>query len=105
MDVVAVNRDSLTVQWYFDLTFRWYPWEKMGAFVYDRKLGAAMEESLDSLQLFLKNSGYLSDPLSPQPQHSHLKKPPYASTYCYSMFVCDPFWRIGFLCTAQSPEK
>lgn len=56
IDLLSVNRDSLTVQWWFDLHFRWYPWEKLGAFVYDRKLGPAMEESLDSLRLFLEKS-------------------------------------------------
>lgn len=55
-DLLTVNRDSLAVQWWFDLQFRWYPWEKLGAFVYDRKLGPAMEESLDSLRRFLENS-------------------------------------------------
>jgi hypothetical protein len=56
IDIMSLNPDNITVQWYFDLNFRWYPWEKMGAFVYDRKLGPAMEESLDSLRLFLENS-------------------------------------------------
>ncbi len=55
-DLLTANSDSLTVQWWFDLHFRWYPWEKLGAFVYDRKLGPAMEESLDSLRLFLEKS-------------------------------------------------
>ena len=54
--LLPVNGDSLAVQWWFDLSFRWYPWEKMGVFVYDRKLGPVMEESLDSLREFLKNS-------------------------------------------------
>jgi|SRR5579872_5158848 len=48
--------DSLTVQWWFDLSFRWYPWEKLGIFVYDRKLGPAMEESLTGLKQYLENS-------------------------------------------------
>jgi len=56
IDLLSVNWDSLTVQWWFDLHFRWYPWEKLGAFVYDRKLGPVMEESLDSLRLFLEKS-------------------------------------------------
>lgn len=55
-DLVTANPDSLTVMWSFDLHFRWYPWEKLGAFVYDRKLGPAMEESLDSLRLYLEKS-------------------------------------------------
>jgi hypothetical protein len=50
------NVDSLTVMWYFDLHFRWYPWEKLGIFVYDRKLGPIMEESLTGLKQFVENS-------------------------------------------------
>ena len=50
------NPDSLAVLWYFDLHFRWYPWEKLGVFVYDRKLGPAMEESLTSLKQFVESS-------------------------------------------------
>jgi hypothetical protein len=52
----SVNPDSLTVQWWFDFHFRWYPWEKLGIFVYDRKLGPAMEESLKGLKRFVENS-------------------------------------------------
>ena len=50
------NADSLTVMWYFDLHFRWYPWEKLGVFVYDRKLGPIMEESLTGLKQFVEKS-------------------------------------------------
>jgi hypothetical protein len=53
---LAANPDSLTVQWWFDFHFRWYPWEKLGVFVYDRKLGPVMEESLKGLKLFVENS-------------------------------------------------
>jgi hypothetical protein len=56
INLLSVNPDSLTVQWWFDLHFRWYPWEKLGAFVYDRKLGPVMEESLDSLRAYLEKS-------------------------------------------------
>jgi Polyketide cyclase / dehydrase and lipid transport len=48
--------DSITVQWWFDLSFRWYPWEKLGVFVYDRKLGPAMEESLAGLKRYVEIS-------------------------------------------------
>jgi len=54
--VGKVNPDSLTVQWWFELNLRWYPWEKLGVFVYDRKLGPVMEESLDSLKRYVENS-------------------------------------------------
>ena len=49
------NQDSLTVQWWFEFHFRWYPWEKLTVFVYDRKLGPMMEESLGALQRFVEN--------------------------------------------------
>lgn len=49
------NKDSLTVQWWFEFRFRWYPWEKLTVFVYDRKLGPLMEESLGALQRFVEN--------------------------------------------------
>jgi hypothetical protein len=54
--VGRVNPDSLTVQWWFDLNFRWYPWEKLGIFVYDRKLGPVMEESLAGLRQYVEKS-------------------------------------------------
>lgn len=52
---LELNEDSVTVQWWFDFHFRWYPWEKLGVFVYDRKLGPAMEESLAGLKRFVEN--------------------------------------------------
>ena len=54
MQFLSLNADSLTVQWWFDLHFRWYPWEKLGVFVYDRKLGPVMEESLKGLKQFVE---------------------------------------------------
>lgn len=54
-EFLSVNPDSLTVQWWFEFHFRWYPWEKFGVFVYDRKLGPVMEESLVALQRFVEN--------------------------------------------------
>lgn len=51
---LSLNPDSLTVQWWFEFHFRWYPWEKLGIFVYDRKLGPVMEESLRALQRFVE---------------------------------------------------
>jgi hypothetical protein len=49
-----LNGDSLTIQWWFDFHFHWYPWERMGSFVYDRKLGPVMEESLKGLKQFVE---------------------------------------------------
>jgi hypothetical protein len=50
----SFNADSLTVQWWFDVHFRWYPWEKLSILVYDRKLGPVMEESLKGLKRFVE---------------------------------------------------
>jgi hypothetical protein len=52
---LSVNPDSLTVQWWLDFHFRWYPWEKLGVFVYDRELGPVMEESLAGLKRYVEN--------------------------------------------------
>ncbi len=56
IQLLSSNADSVSVQWWFDFHFRWYPWEKLGVFVYDRKLGPMMEESLKGLKLFVENS-------------------------------------------------
>jgi hypothetical protein len=56
MSVLQSYPDTISVQWWFDLTFRWYPWEKLGLFVYDRKLGPAMEESLAGLKRYVEIS-------------------------------------------------
>jgi Polyketide cyclase / dehydrase and lipid transport len=53
---LSENPDSVTVRWWFEFHFHWYPWEKLGIFVYDRKLGRVMEESLGALQRFVENS-------------------------------------------------
>lgn len=55
-NLVQIHPDSLTVQWWFDFHFRWYPWEKLGILVYDKKLGPVMEESLSELKRYVENS-------------------------------------------------
>jgi hypothetical protein len=41
---------DIAVQWHFDFDFKWYPWEKLSALVYDKQLGSLMEESLTNLK-------------------------------------------------------
>ncbi|MDP4151397.1 MAG: SRPBCC family protein [Bacteroidota bacterium] len=53
---LQLRPDSLTVQWWFDFHFRWYPWEKMSSLVFDKDLGPVMEESLNSLKQLMENS-------------------------------------------------
>jgi len=55
-NLLQLYPDSLTVQWYFDFHFHWYPWEKFGGLVYDKKLGYIMEESLTDLKRYVENS-------------------------------------------------
>ena len=56
INLLQLRSDSLTVQWWFDFHFKWYPWEKLGILVYDKHLGPVMEESLDSLKRYVENS-------------------------------------------------
>jgi hypothetical protein len=55
-NLMQLSPDSLTVQWYLDFHFRWYPWEKFGSMVYDQQLGPLMEGSLAGLKHLMENS-------------------------------------------------
>lgn len=48
--ITPSGSDTTIVQWYFDFTVRWYPWEKFGSIIFDRQLGPPMERSLDALK-------------------------------------------------------
>lgn len=50
------SRSITTVQWYFDFTFRWYPWEKFSSIIYDKQLGPQMEQSLINLRELTEKS-------------------------------------------------
>ncbi|MEO5995307.1 MAG: hypothetical protein ABIN89_01335 [Chitinophagaceae bacterium] len=45
-----------TVQWYFEFTIKWYPWEKFGSIIYDKQLGPQMEKSLRNLNQLLEKA-------------------------------------------------
>ena len=45
---------SVTLQWYFDFHFHWYPWEKLSALFYDKRFGLMMEKSLVALKNYLE---------------------------------------------------
>jgi hypothetical protein len=55
-NLLQVSPDSLAIQYWMDFHFRWYPWDKLGIFVYDRQWGPLLAESLDSLNRYLENS-------------------------------------------------
>ena len=42
------------VQWYFDFTLQWYPWEKFSSILFDKQLGPQMERSLRELKTMLE---------------------------------------------------
>lgn len=45
-----------TVQWYFDFSIKWYPWEKFGSIIYDKELGPQMEKSLLNLKQLIEKA-------------------------------------------------
>jgi hypothetical protein len=55
-NILQLHPDSVTVQCWFDVRLRWYPWEKLSSLFYDQQLGPVMEESLNDLKLYVKNS-------------------------------------------------
>jgi hypothetical protein len=47
---------TTTVQWYFDIQLRWYPWEKIASIVYDQQMGSNMQESLVKLKADIESN-------------------------------------------------
>ena len=41
---------SVTIQWYMDFKFRWYPWEKFSSLFYENIYGVEMEKGLQNLK-------------------------------------------------------
>ncbi len=50
------GKSQTTVQWYFEFSIRWYPWEKFGSIIYDKELGPQMEKSLQNLKQMLEKA-------------------------------------------------
>lgn len=55
-NILQNGGDSITVQSWLYFHFRWYPWEKLGSLVYDKKFGPLMEGSLRDLKHYLEKS-------------------------------------------------
>jgi len=55
-NLYQLRPDSVTVQFYFDFHFKWYPWEKFTSLLYEKQLGPVMEESLTDLKHFAENN-------------------------------------------------
>ena len=54
--LMEINPGTITVQWYFDFTFKWYPWEKFSSLIYDKQLQPEIEESLTNLKQLVENN-------------------------------------------------
>ncbi|HLX90126.1 MAG TPA: SRPBCC family protein [Puia sp.] len=48
--------DSVSLQWYFDFAFSWWPWEKFSSLVYDRQFQPIIEQSLNNLKRLIENN-------------------------------------------------
>lgn len=46
--------NSVTVQWYMDFHFRWYPWEKFSSLLLEKRYGPVMEKGLGNLKALLE---------------------------------------------------
>jgi hypothetical protein len=48
------GKGPVTVQWYMDFRFSWYPWEKFSSLLLEKRYGLLMEQGLDKLKKFLE---------------------------------------------------
>ncbi len=55
-NLIKVHSDEITVQWYFDFSFKWYPWEKFSSLVYDKQMQPIIEKSLTDLKRLVENN-------------------------------------------------
>jgi hypothetical protein len=54
--LMELTPGRITVQEYFDFTFKWYPWEKFSSLIYDKQLQPILGESLHNLKLLVENN-------------------------------------------------
>lgn len=55
-NIMELRPGIITVQWYFDFHFKWYPWEKFTSLLYEKQLGPIMEQSLTDLKQYAENN-------------------------------------------------
>lgn len=48
--VYELREGTTSLQWFFDIRVKWYPWEKLASIVYDQQMGPVMDESLAALK-------------------------------------------------------
>ncbi len=42
--------NKVTVEWYMDMSLRWYPWEKFSSILFEKQYGPQIEQGLDRLK-------------------------------------------------------
>jgi len=54
--LIAANpaSNSVMIQWYMDFHLRWYPWEKLSSFMFERVYHPQLQRGLDNLKRFLE---------------------------------------------------
>jgi len=52
--ILYSGTDSLTVQWYLDISLKWYPWEKFRSLLFEKTYGPEMEQGLTNLKILLE---------------------------------------------------
>lgn len=52
---IPKNENAITVQWYFEQTVEWYPWQRLGTLSNDKVLGPVIQESLENLKKTLEH--------------------------------------------------
>lgn len=50
-----MGKDTTTLIWVFNQKSSWLPWEKFGSMYNDKILGPQMEQTLESLKIFIEN--------------------------------------------------
>ncbi len=56
-NLLYLSPGIVTIQWYFDFRFKWWPWEKLSSLLYEKQFGPVMEESLTKLKEMVENQG------------------------------------------------
>ena len=44
------SNNRVTVEWYMDISLRWYPWEKFSSILFEKQYGPQIEQGLERLK-------------------------------------------------------
>lgn len=52
INLIQQPNQQTTVQWQFEQSLKWYPWERLGSMMNDKIIGTMMEKNLQQLKLY-----------------------------------------------------